>query len=114
MKNVLKGMRWKALQFLGKLEENIKETYGFKSRICPQSVDESNKFEEDLMLMIKNIDFRQIDLDVHNKFQENLKHGITETRNPNKVIVPADETRNLYKMGKEDYHKSLSENITKT
>ena len=113
MKNVLKGMRWKALQFLGKLEENIKETYGFKSRICPQSVDESNKFE-DLMLMIKNIDFRQIDLDVHNKFQENLKHGITETRNPNKVIVPADETRNLYKMGKEDYHKSLSENITKT
>ena len=57
MKNVLKGMRWKALQFLGKLEENIKETYGFKSQICPQSVDESNKFE-DLMLMIKNIDFR--------------------------------------------------------
>ena len=50
-----------------------------------------------------------MDLDVHNKIQEKLKHGITEIRNPNKVIVPADKTRNLYKMGKEDYHKSLSE-----
>ena len=41
-------MRWKALQFLRKLEENNKETYGFKSGICLQSVDELNKFEEDL------------------------------------------------------------------
>ena len=31
VENVLKRMRWKALQFLGKLEENNKETYGFKS-----------------------------------------------------------------------------------
>ena len=51
-------MRWKALHFLGKLEENNKETQEFKSRIYLQSVDESNKFEEDLMLMIKNVDFR--------------------------------------------------------
>ena len=50
-----------------------------------------------------------MDLDIHNKIQEKLKHGITEIRNPNKVIVPADKTRNLYKMGKEDYHKSLFE-----
>ena len=46
-----------------------------------------------------------------NKFQEKLKHDITEIRNSNKVIVPADKTRNLYKMEKEDYNKFLSENI---
>ena len=31
VENVSKRMRWKALQFLGKLEENNKVTYGFKS-----------------------------------------------------------------------------------
>ena len=68
MENALKRMRWKTLHFLGELEENNKETYGFKSRICPKSIDELNKLEEDLMLMIKNIDFR----DVQNRFQEKL------------------------------------------
>ena len=77
-------MRWKVLQFLAKLGENNKETYRFKSRICKQSVDQLNKFEEDLVIMIKNIDFGS----VHKKFQEKLKHNITEIRNSNKVIVP--------------------------
>ena len=46
------------------------------------------------MLMIKNIGFRN----VHNKFQEKLKHHITEIRNSNKLILPLDKARNLYKM----------------
>ena len=90
VENVLKRMRRKALQILGKLEENNKETYEFKSQICPQSVDELNKFAEDLMLMIKDIDFRNL----HHKFQEKLEHHITEIGNPNKVISPVDKTRN--------------------
>ena len=102
-------MRWKTLQFFGELEENNKETYGFKSRICPQSVDELNKFEKDLFLMIKNIDFKN----VHNKFEGKLKHDIIEIRNSNKVIVPADKSHNLYKIEKEDQNKFLSKNITK-
>ena len=106
----MKKIRWKSLQFLGKIEENSKETYGFKSRICPQSVDELNKFEEDLMLIINNINSRN----VHNKFQEKLKHDVTEIRNSNQVVVPADKTRNLYKIEKEDYNNFLSENVMKT
>ena len=31
----IKRIRWKALEFLGKLESTVKETYGFKSRNCP-------------------------------------------------------------------------------
>ena len=110
VENIFNRMRWKALQFLGKLKENNKETCGFKSEICLQSVDELNKFEEDLILMIKIIDFRN----VHNKFQEKLKHEITEVRSSDKVIVPADKTCNLYKIEKEDSNKFLSKNITKT
>ena len=31
----IKRMRWKALQFLGKLDNTLQENYGFKTRKCP-------------------------------------------------------------------------------
>lgn len=40
IESALKLMRWKAVQFLGKLEISIKGTYGFKSRKCTQKIDE--------------------------------------------------------------------------
>ena len=57
-----------------------------------KSIDELNKFEEDLMLIIKNLHFRNI----HNKFQVKLKHDIIEIRNSNKVIVAADKINKCY------------------
>ena len=36
-------MRWKALEFSGKLEQSKKETYGFKSHKCPPVVEELSK-----------------------------------------------------------------------
>ena len=43
-----------------------------------------------------------------------LKHGITEIRNFNKYIVPADKTSNLCKMEKEDYNNFFPNNIRRT
>ena len=34
VKNVIKRMRWKAMQFLVKLDENRTEIYGFKTNKC--------------------------------------------------------------------------------
>ena len=51
---------------------------------------------------------------VNNNFQDQLKNDISEVRLTEKVIIPADKTRNLCKMEKEDYNKYLTENITKT
>ena len=110
VEHLLKRVRWKILQFQGKLESDNKETYGFKSRKCPNGIDELSKFEDDLMLMIKNIEFRN----VSNTFQDQLRNDISEIRNTKKVIRRADKTRNLYKMEKDDYNKYLTENITKT
>ena len=31
----IKRMRWKALQFLSKLDNTVQENYGFKTRKCP-------------------------------------------------------------------------------
>ena len=48
-------MRWKVLEYLGKLSDSAKEAYGFKSRKCPPVVKELVQFEEDFKLMIRDI-----------------------------------------------------------
>ena len=64
VESVTKWMRWKALQFLGKLESSGKQTFGFKSTKWPPAIDELEPFESDLQRMISNIEFRPI----RNKF----------------------------------------------
>ena len=56
----IKRIRWKALEFLGKLDSTEKETYGFRSRNCPPIVKEVANFENDLMMIIKNIQVKYI------------------------------------------------------
>ena len=63
--NFLKRMRWKALTFFGKLKGNDKENFVFKTVKCPSSVKELVPFENDMMEMIKNLEFKR----VHNEFQ---------------------------------------------
>ena len=106
----IKRMCWRALQFLGKLESTNKESFGFRSRKCPPTVEELINFENDLMLMLKNIQFRHI----NSTFQEQLKKDIQEVRQSNQLFVSADKSRNIYEMNKEDYEKVMHENITKT
>ena len=103
-------MRWKALQFLGKLESSNKETYEFKSRKWLQTIDELIGIEYDLISLIKSIEFRNFS----DTFQEQLANDIKEIKCTNKVIVPVDKTRNLCIVEKEDYKKYLRDNITKT
>ena len=65
---------------LGKLESLNKETLGFKSRKFLQTTDALIGFEDDLVSMIKNIEFRN----ASNTFQEQLASDIRST---NKVRV---------------------------
>ena len=50
---LLKRLRWRALAFLGKLQEDNAEKYGFQSWNCPPVVNELTNFENDMQLMIK-------------------------------------------------------------
>ena len=103
-------MRWKVLEFQGKLDDNNRKTYDFKSLKCPPAVTEMKNFENELLLMIKNIEFRN----VKNYFQEKLKEDINEIKTSDKVFVAADKSRHIYKMDKQQYAKLLTENVTKT
>ena len=58
--NFFKKMRWKALAFLGKLKSSDKNNYGFKTVKCPFSVKELVLFENDMMDMIMNLEFKRV------------------------------------------------------
>ena len=63
-----------------------------------------------MQLMIKNTSFKRAD----NPFQTQFKNDIDNIKSSNKIFAPADKSRNIYKLEKDDYKKLLTENITKT
>ena len=103
-------MRWKALEFVGTLGPNEKDTFGFKSHSCPPFVNELAEFESDLLTMVHNIEFRP----VTNNFLSKLKDDVNVINNSEEVLVNADKSTNTYKMNKNAYNEYLTENITKT
>ena len=62
------------------------------------------------MLVTKNIDFRK----ANNSFQSQLNEGIKHIKGDSKIFIPADKSRNIYKMDMETYEKLLHKNIIKT
>ena len=60
--------------------------------------------------MIKNIQFKYIKSD----FQTKLKEDILNIQKCEKVLIPADKSRNIYKMETADYKKLLHDNIKTT
>ena len=102
-------MRWKALEFLGKLGPNEKETFSFKSHNCPPFVNELAEFESDLLTMVHNIEFRL----VRSNFLSKLKDDGKVINNTKEVLVNADKSTNTYQMNKNAYNKYLTKNITK-
>ena len=108
--NVLKRMRWKALTFLGKLKGSDKDQFGFKGVKRPSSVKELVPFKNDMMEMIKNLEF-QI---VHNEFQSILNNDIKEMHRSNNSFISADKSRNIYRINKTRYEQPIHDNVTKT
>ena len=102
-------MIWKTLEFSRNLHSSDKITFGFKSKKCPPIVQELENFENELMFMIKNIQFRK----ANNSFQNQPNEDIKQIKRDSKNFVPADKSRDIYKMDRETYEKLLYENITK-
>ena len=66
-------------------------------------------FEDDLLRMIENIQFRKVNDD----FQSILKNDIKKIKDSTKMFITADKTRNLPEVEKTQYEKQLRDNITK-
>ena len=67
-------------------------------------------FENDLLKLMENIQFRT----VSDKFLNKLNEDINKIRSSDKLFVSADKTQNYYEITKENYNKILYDNVTKT
>ena len=94
MGNFLERMHWKALAFLGKLKDSDKDNYGFKTAKSPPSVRDLVPFENDMMDIIKSLEFKR----VNNEFQSNLRNDIRQICKNNNLFVLADKSRNIFKV----------------
>ena len=114
VESVIKRMRWKAF-FFDRNEEDSSDvvtnnSFGFKSRKCPPQNNELDKFEADLLDMVHNVKFRN----VNNKFQNKLNKDIGKINNSTKAFIPADKTSNFYTLDKTQHDKLLRDSITTT
>ena len=72
-------------------------------------VDELRTFEDDGVRLIESVTLRR----TRDRFQKVLIKDTAYIRRSQAIFVPADETRNLYKLERGQYDKLLWENITK-
>ena len=82
--------------------------YELRTKKSPPSINELKAFENDLISLIKNIEFKK----TRSKFQNKLKSDMLKIDASNELIAASDKTNNMYKMSYENYDKLLSENIT--
>ena len=109
-KNLIRRMRWKVMEFDGKLQPSSKWIFGFRTLNLPSPSPDLDKFECDLMDMICNVKFRRVE----NDFQRQMKEDIIKIKNCASVVVSADKSTNLYKMDKDSYEQYVSNCITST
>lgn len=87
-----------------------KKIFSFKSKICRPLVQELEYLENKLMLMIKNIRFKN----VGSSFQSQLNKDIKQIKQDSKMFLPADKSWKIYKMEQKSYEKLLHESIPKS
>ncbi|XP_072050354.1 uncharacterized protein [Amphiura filiformis] len=106
----LKNIRWRTFFFLNPdASSRRKETYGFPTTKPPPQVPELKEFEDGMLNIIQNVEFRN----VNKPFQKQLSKDIKNIKEDEHLFVPADKTTNFYKVKPEQYNKLLGNNITK-
>ena len=102
-------MRWKAIMYnTGCKQNEYIEKYWLKTLNSPKEIKELSTFEKDLIVVVKDIKFRNARSD----FQTRLQEDIRSIHNSKKAIAFADKTSNVYRLTKEEHNKLLWNAIT--
>ncbi len=110
MESVTQRMRWKAHFFLNSNTRSEKYFYGLPSNRNAPPVSNLKAFEDDLVKLIQNISFR----DINEPFLNTINKDLKTINNSKNVYVFADKTKNIYEISPTEYNKLLTENITKS
>ena len=78
---------------------NRQQNFGSNSKKSALHIDELNPFEENLVEMVKNIKF----WNVNNQFLSTLANDARNINSSPNVMAFADKTRNVYKMKPDKY-----------
>lgn len=110
--HLCRRMRWRAFFHLHpEITPSNKETYGFNSTKSPPFVPELQFFEKQLLLMIRNIRFNEVNCNFQQKLASDIRNKIT---NSSKLIISADKTSNFYQLDTKQHGDLLAQNITKS
>ena len=109
IESVIKRMRWKAIFFTARNKDNPEvETYGLPTEKCPQQVKELIQFENEVLQLAKNVQFKK----VNNPFQTRMKEDAQKMRNSGKTMTSADKTTNFYRQSAEEYNQLKQNAVT--
>ena len=101
----MKNLRWKVFFFLNPSEKPAnKQTFGFPTTKPAPSSAELKDLENQMYELIKNIKFR--DNHNNNHFQKELKNDMKKIETEPKLLIPADKTRNYYKVARKNMKNS--------
>ena len=98
------------LLFKQKCNNEIKETFAFKSRKYPPPCSDLILFEKELSEMITSLKFRHIE----DSFQRELNENIRSIKSSPNVFIFAHKTSNIYEISKHHHKNLLHDNDTKT
>ena len=101
----LQRIRWKAHHYLKPTDNNTttKETFGFKTANCAPPHADLKEFEDRILSLVQNIEFRNNT----SEFQQKLARDIKSIKEDNRLFVPADKTTNFYRFNAESYQQLL-------
>ena len=108
----IRNVRWKTFFFLNpEIKGETKETYGFKSSKSPPRIHELKEFEDGILGLVQNIEFKNPNS--NNNLQKQLSSDVQKIKKDDKLYVPADKTTNFYKVSPDKYNDLMQQNINK-
>lgn len=106
----LRNIRWRTLFFLNpETKTEVKENFGFKSTKTPPQIPELKEFEEGMLDIVQNIEFKK----TTSNFQKQLNSDICKIKESDNLYVAADKTTNFYKIDQNQYNVLLERSIQK-
>ena len=106
----LRRVRWKAYHFLNPTEHSTTKTYGFPTTKSPPPIKELNEFEDKMLKLIQNIEFKKDKC----QFHKQLSQDTSKIKADAKMYIPADKTTNYYRLNTDSYNQLINTAITKS
>ena len=105
-------MRWKAYFFSIQLtiqKRREGRNMGLKLRNPPPHIKEMDKFDVEMIGMVKEIKFRKM----RNNIQQKMYEDMRRFKESEKIFVKSDKSGNLYKIEKEKYKQMIFKEVFK-